>query len=158
MIGYLLVGTFCALILLAPYISYYCLAALLLHATDLTGSNLALQNLNKAIAQYPIDERSANFTMQRRKVVKEYYFDHPTLPRIGLIFIVTAITLAISLQLPEEPRFLKYPLYALMIANIMAGEYVIAKWRAARDAKLDAIDVRQEEAAQATKTAETATR
>jgi hypothetical protein len=94
--------------------------------------------------------------MERREVVKEYYFDHPTLPRIGLIFIATATTLAISLWLPEEPEFLEYPLYALMIANILAGEYFIAKWRAARDAKLDAIDVRKEEALQTTKIAEAA--
>jgi len=33
-----------------------------------------------------------------------------------------------------------------MITNILLGEYVIEKWRAKRDAKLDAIDVRQEEA------------
>ena len=101
-IGYVLIGTYCLLILLAPYLSYYCFVALVLHATDLMGASLAIQNLNKAIAKFsiPTDGRTARFTMERREVLKEYYFDNPTLPRIGLIFIVTAVTLALSLRIP----------------------------------------------------------
>jgi hypothetical protein len=157
-IGYVLVGTYCALILLAPYLSYYCLAALVLHATDLTGASLAIQNLNRAIAKFPLttDGGTAKFTKERREVVKQYYLDNPTLPRIGLIFIVTAVILALSLRVPPEREYLGYLLYALMIANILFGEYVIGKWRAVRDAKLDAIDVRQEEAGQSEEFAEAA--
>jgi hypothetical protein len=140
-IGYLLVATYCALILLAPYISFYCAGALVLNVTDLTGSALSLQNLNKTLARFPVvgQDPKIDFIKRRREVLKQYYFDNPTLPRIAVIQIVTVCTLLISLYIaPGQPIF-ELVSYAIMIANILGGELVIGVWRAKRDRKLKEI-------------------
>ena len=126
-IGYLLVGTYIALVLAAPHIAVYCLIALVLHAVDLTGSAITLQNLHKTLTLFPIvpTAPTAKFVSQRRDVIKQYYFGNPTLPRVGILIIVSAVTLVLSLNLPASvPEFVRYIPYVLMIANILIGEYV----------------------------------
>jgi hypothetical protein len=147
-VGYVLVGTYCALVLAAPHISVYCLIALILHTTDLTGSMLTLQNLHKTFVRFPVESKTpaTRFVTERRDVITHYYFGNYTLPRIGILIIFTAGTLTLSLNLPTDtPELVRYIPYALMIANILLGEYVIRRWRAERDRKLDEISIREEE-------------
>ena len=146
LIGYVLVLTYCALILLAPYISLYCVGALVLHVADLTGSTVTLQNLNKFFARFPVQTHgeSIDFIRERREVVKMYYFDHPTLPRIGILLVVTAVILVSSLKFFNQ-GFWQYVPYVLMIFNILIGEMVMSLWRGKRDRDLDQIDEREEQ-------------
>lgn len=148
LVGYLLVATYCALVLAAPHISIYCLIALVLHFTDLTGSVLTLQNLHKTLVRFPVAPKTpvTKFVAERRDAIMQYYFGNPTLPRIGILTFFTAGTLTLSLTLLTSPtEFIRYILYGMMIANILVGEYVIGKWRAERDRKLDEISIREDE-------------
>jgi hypothetical protein len=145
-IGYLIVAIFCALLLLTPYISLYCMAAFLLHANDLMGQAIMSQNLNKTLLKFPVSPENprARFANERREVVIEYYYDNPTFPRIVAIFFVTAIAFIISVEIaPARPVFYLVS-YALMIANVLVSEFVIERWRRKRDRRLDEI-ARQEE-------------
>jgi hypothetical protein len=147
LIGYLIVGTYCALVLAAPHIFVYCLIALVLHITDLTGSTIVLQNLHRTLTRFPIVTKTpaVSFIAERRDALIQYYFGNRTLPRIGILTIVTAGALTLSLMMPANwPEFARYIPYALMIANILIGEYVIGRWRAKRDRKLDEIAIREE--------------
>jgi hypothetical protein len=152
-IGYLIVVTFCILILLAPQIWLYCTAALVLHANDIMGQAIVFQNLNKVLVKFPIVDQSSKskFVNERREVIKEYYYDHPTFPRIAGINIITVITLIISIEIaPARPVFYLVA-YALMISNILVGELMIGSWRAKRDWQLDDITRREAEELQARK-------
>jgi hypothetical protein len=146
-IGYALVGTFIILILLAPYITLYCIGALVLHSIDLIGNLLTLQNLNKMLSKFPVTtDAVGHFLRDRREVLKEYYFGHPTLPRIGITFLVTASILVLSSEFPPRYRWLQYLYYGLVICNILTSELIMTIWRNQRDRKLDEIAFREEEA------------
>jgi hypothetical protein len=145
-IGYLIVAIFCALLLLTPYISLYCMAAFVLHANDLMGQAIMAQNLNKTLLKFPVSPENprAKFANERREAVIEYYYDNPTFPRIVAIFFVTATAFIISVELaPARPNFYLVS-YALMVANVLVSEFVIERWRMKRDRKLDDIARREE--------------
>jgi hypothetical protein len=149
-VGYALVITFAILVLTVTKIQIYCVVALALHIIDLIGSLLVLQNLARLMEKFDVvaEDSEAPFVRQRREIIREYYFDNPTLPRIGILIIFTGVSLVLSVNLGQSlPYKLEYAPYALMIANILGGELAIKRWRIKRDRQLDAV-ARIEEAAQ----------
>jgi hypothetical protein len=147
LVGYTLVGGYSLLILVATNIQVYCVIALIIHATDLIGSALVLQNLSLAMSKFeiPKDAKGAEFTKERREIIRQYYFQHPTVFRVCIILIITNIALVISVNLPPgSSPLLRYVPYALVILNILGGELVIGRWRAERDRKLKDVTDREE--------------
>jgi hypothetical protein len=113
----------------------------------MTGSGLVLQNFSKTIHKFPIssDDPQANFIARRREVLRDYYLGNPTLPRIGVISIVTIGALLISLVLAPNRAIYGFVAYGLMIANILVGEALIGSWRHRRDSQLDQISREEED-------------
>jgi hypothetical protein len=141
-VGCILVFTFLILILLAPHLRLYCVGALVLHAVDLIGNGLILQNLSKFFLMFPISDKDADliFVRRRREVIKNYYFRNPTLLRIIGTLLITATILVFVPEDFESDSFISYLLYGVMTANIIVSEVIMSIWRAKRDRALYGID------------------
>jgi hypothetical protein len=145
LLGYVLVVTYAVLILSVTRIEIFCIVALVLHASDLIGNGLVLQNVNRAVARFKVVEDSdAQFVRDRREIIMAYYFDNPTIPRICVTTILTAIALVVAVHSSGSSPY-RYSAYALMIINILLSEAVIKFWRARRDKALDDIAKREED-------------
>lgn len=138
-VGYVIVLAFCALILMAPHLSLYCIGALVLHGADLGGSALSLQNIYRLFSAFGVRDE---FARKRRDILEQYYFGRPTLPRIGMIFVTTAVILFVSTT--YATTLSSRILYGAMIANILIGEAIIHVWRAKRDRALEQLDVEED--------------
>ena len=144
--GYMIVGVFCVLVFSTPYLSLYCMAAFMLHANDLMGQAIMVQNLNKTLMTFPVRASGwrAEIAKKRREVIIEYYYDNLTFPRIAGIFICTAIAFIISVKVaPTYPVF-GLVAYGIMMANILVGEKIMTVWRRKRDQKLEEITLDEE--------------
>ncbi len=148
-IGYAIVIAYVVLIWAAANnIELYCMAALCLHAADLVGSSLSLQNIARTYAEFrvPSNAPAADFMTQRRQILIDYYFNNPTLVRICAIFLVTAASLMVAVNVRGAAGgALTYAPYVLMTLNILCGEIVIWRWRRRRNVALHDIDDKEHE-------------
>jgi hypothetical protein len=143
-LGYVIVAAFIMMILTVTKIQIYCIVALVLHTADLIGQGLVAQNLNRTMAAFKIEDGpGAEYTREVREIMRGYFYDNPTILRICIILVVTAISLVIAVNVDDQSSY-KYVPYALMMANIIIGELVIRSWRIRRDRALDAVARRKE--------------
>jgi hypothetical protein len=148
LLGYVLVITYAILILTVTKIQIYLSVALALHVADLLGNILVLQNLAQTMDKFRIVDATpaARFVRERREIIRAYYFDNPTLLRVGVLLIITGASLVLSVNVDQHsPAKLGYIPYGLMIANIIVGEVVIKRWRLRRDRLLDEVAEREQE-------------
>ena len=144
-VGYALVISFAVLMLSVRNIAVYCAMALVLHASDLLGNSLVLQNIAKETAKFNISNvtPSAAYTIARREIVLNYYLKNPTLLRIFATSVCTVLALIVALY--GSPALDDYNLpYAILILNIVISESIMFLWRSRRDNALDVIAGRED--------------
>jgi|tagenome__1003787_1003787.scaffolds.fasta_scaffold20535397_1 hypothetical protein len=145
-VGYILVLTYIGLILAAPYVWLYCLICLVLHVVDLIGGSITMQNLGKTFSDFSLSNSPEGLLIARqRSVLIQYYYGNHTLPRIGVLLVITASTLVFSLIAPTGlPQPVYFAPYIIMISNILIGELIIQRWRNERDRKLKEIMIEKD--------------
>ena len=104
-------------------------------------------NARHYLAIYPpIDGRHKTFILARREAFEEYLFNRPQLCRILLMAAASAaISIVGFLPYFGIPIFKGLP-YLMIGAAMALNEYIIQRWRLARNRKLDEIDRRETEA------------
>jgi hypothetical protein len=148
-LGYSLVLTFAGLILSVTQIEIFCTIALVLHAIDLIGNGLVLQNISRAVARFKVAGAAEETSVSaHREVMLAYYFENPTIPRVCVTMAITGASLLVAVRTNGNSNYwLRYSPYAFMIANILWSEAVMTLWRYRRNRALDTIALQEEERA-----------
>ncbi|MBN8631652.1 MAG: hypothetical protein J0L76_12430 [Rhodobacterales bacterium] len=169
-VRYLAVGIVLVFMLLAALLqhpSLFALIMLALSCQDIIGNEILRDNLRRTFSDFdcnlPPDDPRCELYNGRQLAARHYWLDRPQLLRIAIMMIATVAILAFSL-LPlsfaaQTSGFgltmsLTATLTVLALACIIvANEFVMRRWRAARDDELLSVEIAFDEAMSARATA-----
>jgi hypothetical protein len=137
---FLLAGVFGALIAWSHLILVYTAVLLVYNIADLWAAWLVRQNITPLFQK----KLSQHISLEEREIVgviQSYYLGNPTLERAASLMFADWIGFSFALAF-HYTKIVWYRdlAYLIVILNLLAGEYVIYRWRSKRDRQITQIE------------------